>query len=227
MRCFVLGNGPSLIKHDLTKLEHEVTFGCNRIYLLREQMGFPVTYYFCVDSIMPAILHREIKRYIQSDGVKCAYILNGYNDLYSKISKAQFIGSHYSVGITMIKKAIELGFNPIYAIGFDLSYDYPTEKERQQLTDIDEFPVSKTVKDALHAAGRIVSMKCVFLTDKPDSSHFSEDYVKGVPTQYEPPGDMMRRKFLDAIGKVDGLYNAGVGGRFDFVPRVDYDSLFE
>ncbi len=36
-RCFILGNGPSLIRLDLSKLRGERTFGLNRIYLL-----FPV-----------------------------------------------------------------------------------------------------------------------------------------------------------------------------------------
>ncbi len=33
-RCFIIGNGPSLQRTDLTKLKDEFTFGMNRIYLV-------------------------------------------------------------------------------------------------------------------------------------------------------------------------------------------------
>ena len=39
-RCFIMGNGPSLAKTDLSKLKNEFTFGMNRIYLAFPQMGF-------------------------------------------------------------------------------------------------------------------------------------------------------------------------------------------
>jgi len=226
-RCFIIGNGPSLREHDLTKLKNEVTFGCNRIYMLREEMGFSVTYYFCLDSIMPALLHVDIKEYIDSEDVKKAFILSPYSSLYAGIKKVEFSGSSYSVGIDMIKKAVELGYKPIYMLGCDMDYHHPEQADRKTLLSIDEFPVSQRIKDALHEAGRAVNMKCVFLSDKDDISHFSVDYDRGIPTQYEPPGDMLMGKFKQAVGKIDGLYNAGIGGKCDFLPRVDYDSLFD
>ena len=39
-RCFILGNGPSLKRTDLSKLRNETTFGLNRIYLAFPEMGF-------------------------------------------------------------------------------------------------------------------------------------------------------------------------------------------
>src|SRR5699024_10081487 len=46
-RCFIIGNGPSLAKMDLGPLRGEVTFGMNRIYLLRDKIGFLPTYFAC------------------------------------------------------------------------------------------------------------------------------------------------------------------------------------
>jgi len=43
-RCFILGNGPSLQRTDLTRLRNEFTFGLNRIYLLFEALGFHTTF---------------------------------------------------------------------------------------------------------------------------------------------------------------------------------------
>ena len=43
-RCFIIGNGPSLRRMDLSPLRDEVTFGLNRIYLLFEELGFSTTF---------------------------------------------------------------------------------------------------------------------------------------------------------------------------------------
>jgi len=42
--CFIIGNGPSLRKMDLSALRHRVTFGLNKIYLLFDKLGFETTY---------------------------------------------------------------------------------------------------------------------------------------------------------------------------------------
>jgi len=51
-RCFILGNGPSLRKTDLSLLEGEVTFGMNRIYLLFPEMGFSTTYFVSINTLV-------------------------------------------------------------------------------------------------------------------------------------------------------------------------------
>jgi len=51
-RCFIIGNGPSLQRTDLTRLRDEVTFGMNRIYLLFDQIGFSTTYYVAINKLV-------------------------------------------------------------------------------------------------------------------------------------------------------------------------------
>jgi hypothetical protein len=51
-RCFILGNGPSLLRTDLGRLRRETTFGMNRIYLHFPQMGFATTYYVAVNTLV-------------------------------------------------------------------------------------------------------------------------------------------------------------------------------
>ena len=48
-RCFIIGNGPSLNKTDLTLIQDEYTFGLNRIYLNFEKMRYVPTYYVAVN----------------------------------------------------------------------------------------------------------------------------------------------------------------------------------
>ena len=48
-RCFVIANGPSLRKMDLSLLQNEITLGMNRIYLLEKVNGFSPSYLLCLD----------------------------------------------------------------------------------------------------------------------------------------------------------------------------------
>jgi len=56
-RCFIIGNGPSLNKTDLSLLKNEITFGSNRIYLMQERNGFLPTYYA---SVNPSVIRQFV-----------------------------------------------------------------------------------------------------------------------------------------------------------------------
>ena len=49
-RCFIVCNGPSLKDINFDFLKDEITFGMNRIYLMKEQNGFVPTYFGCIDK---------------------------------------------------------------------------------------------------------------------------------------------------------------------------------
>jgi hypothetical protein len=51
-RCFIIGNGPSLVNTDLSKLRGEHTFGMNRVYLAFEDWGFTTSYLVAVNSLV-------------------------------------------------------------------------------------------------------------------------------------------------------------------------------
>lgn len=48
-RCFIIGNGPSLIETDLSRLRGEHTFALNRGYLLFDRIGEPTTFLVAVN----------------------------------------------------------------------------------------------------------------------------------------------------------------------------------
>ena len=60
-QCFILANGPSLRKMDLSLLEGEITFGLNRIYLLADEREFSPTYYVCINELVLDQFHDDIK----------------------------------------------------------------------------------------------------------------------------------------------------------------------
>lgn len=59
-RCFIIGNGPSLQKTDLTRLQHEYSFGLNRIYLLFAELGFSTSYYLSINNLVIEQCARDI-----------------------------------------------------------------------------------------------------------------------------------------------------------------------
>lgn len=61
-RCFILGNGPSLKRMDLSLLRNEITFGLNRIYLMFPELGFPTTYLVSVNEL---VLEQSAQEMIQ------------------------------------------------------------------------------------------------------------------------------------------------------------------
>jgi hypothetical protein len=61
-RCFIIGNGPSLKKTDLSRLKGEFTFGMNRFYLIFEELGFHSSYYLSVNSLVIEQCAEDIRR---------------------------------------------------------------------------------------------------------------------------------------------------------------------
>ena len=51
-RAFVVGNGPSLKKLDMSMLRDEITFGANRVFLGFKDWGFPFAYWSSVDETL-------------------------------------------------------------------------------------------------------------------------------------------------------------------------------
>jgi hypothetical protein len=51
-RCFILGNGPSLQRTDVSRLPGEHTFGMNRVYLAFKDWGFQTSFLVSVNSLV-------------------------------------------------------------------------------------------------------------------------------------------------------------------------------
>ncbi len=60
-RAFILGNGPSLKLEDIEKLDSEITFAANKIYLLFNETKWRPTYYFVEDDLVFRQNYEEIK----------------------------------------------------------------------------------------------------------------------------------------------------------------------
>lgn len=221
-RCFIIGNGPSLNKIDLTKLKDEYTFGVNAIYTNYEKMGFYPTYYVVEDKFVAEDRKKEINDYKQSTkffGRYLTYCL--HRDEKSILTNVVFDYSSYSnfpkfsrdsskkmfVGGTVsylcMQLAYFMGFSEVYLIGFDHSYSIP-----------------KTVK----IEGNDL------LSTEDDVNHFSKEYFGKGKRWHDPMVERMELSYGKANKEFQKrkakIMNATKGGNLEVFERVEYDKLF-
>lgn len=208
-RCFLVGNGPSLGKLDLRKLEGELAFTVNRGYLAAS-VGLPKTpYYLITDPLTYGPYASEVRqadvgtRFYRADvcdlpeyhaapdrepAIRVPFHrAPTMDDGYFAEDATTGVFRGFTVLLDAAQLAFMMGCREVYVIGCDLDYQqadthvYGTGPiEQARLTVM---PVPKVLKAMSVAARAFESRGGVFA-------------------------------------------NAGVGGRLDTIPRVDYASLF-
>jgi hypothetical protein len=222
-RCFLIGNGPSLNKIDLTKLKEEFTFGVNAIYLNYEKMKFHPTFYVVEDFLVAEDRAAEINAYkgpeVKFFGTFLEYVLkqdektivtNTYLNYwepfvpYFSTNCVRNMGVGGSVTFQCLQLAYFMGFSEVYLIGFDHNYKIPKEAN-------------------LDISNQIISQS-------DDENHFNKDYFGKGYRWHDPKVERMEQSYILAgeMFKKDGrkVYNATVGGKLDVFERVNYDDLF-
>lgn len=132
-RCFIIGNGPSLNKMDLSLLRDEVTFGLNRIYLLFDRMGFDTTYYV---SVNPYVIEQSAQ---EIDGIEGPKFIGWAGRKFLRPGKDTFFlrarsGLDFSTDITRgiwegatvtyvaMQISYYMGFREVVLIGVDHNF---------------------------------------------------------------------------------------------------------
>jgi len=214
-RCFIMGNGPSLAKMDLSVLKDEVTFGMNRVYLLFDEMKFIPTYYTCInghvleqfaDDIqtlpMPKFLNWNFRNSFNSEDINTSFMRFRYSigDSFV-VDPAESFCSGGTVTYATMQLAYYMGFKEVVLIGVDHNFK---EKGRPNKTEI-----------------RVSEV---------DESHCHPEYFpKGI--KWELP-DLLRselayveaRKAFEKDGRK--IVDATHGGKLEVFEKVDFDSLF-
>ena len=223
-RCFIIGNGPSLNRTDLTKLRDEVTFGVNGLFLKFEEMGFTPTFYVVEDHLVAEDRAQEInaiKGPLKLFPFNLAYCLDeGPDTLFfnhrprpspagfefsTDASRITYTGC--TVTFTCMQLAFYLGFPEIYLVGVDASYEIP-----------------KTVERHDHYGVAVLDMQ------GDDPNHFHPDYFGKGYRWHDPQVDKMVAAYEEArrVTEARGvrIRNATIGGKLEVFERVDYESLF-
>ncbi|GAB5491256.1 MAG: DUF115 domain-containing protein [Phototrophicaceae bacterium] len=210
-RCFVIGNGPSLNKMELSYLKNEYTFGANRIYLLFEELGF-TTSYFCsvnthvIEQFAEDIAELPMPKFLSwraKDSIQFTDDMMFLRPFYEEnFQETPIYGLWEGATVTFIslQLAYYMGFKEVYLIGVDHNF-----------------------KDK-GVAHKLVT------SEGDDENHFHPDYFhKGIRWQL-PDLDtseiayLMARQYYEDNGRK--IMDATVGGKLQIFDKVSYDDLF-
>ena len=212
-RCFVVGNGPSLRKTDLSKLAGEFTIGMNRIYLAFDDYQFRSSCLVSVNDLVLEQCHAEMqtlditkfiswraRKYFKADP-ETLFLDTDYTlpeDFNGDATGRLFEG--FTVTYVSLQLAYFLGFSKAILIGVDHNF---------------------TTKGPANT---------VVTSQGEDPNHFASNYFgKGFRWQLPDLAGSerayrMARKAFRADGRQ--ILDATVGGKLDIFPKVDYEHLF-
>lgn len=210
-RCFVMGNGPSLKKTDLSLLKNEKTFGLNRIYLMFDDLGFATTYLVCINQLVVEQSAAEIARapcpkfvsWKSRDLLDFApdmmFVRSGFlPGFQTDVTRRVFEGC--TVTYMAMQIAFYMGFEEVIIIGVDHSFATKGPKNAEVTSQGDD---PNHFHPGYFGKG--------FRWNLPDLEG-SEQAYRMAKTHYEKAG----RRIVDAT----------VGGKLEVYPKVDYGSLF-
>jgi hypothetical protein len=213
-RCFIIGNGPSLRKTDLSLLRDEYTFGLNRIYLLFPVLGFTTS---CIVSVNTLVIEQCVTEILAQGGVKfLPWGLRRYfpkpvpKDLVMINTEApnpifqqdacRPLWQGATVTFVAMQLAYHMGFKQVILVGVDHSFSTMGKAHTEVVSQGD------------------------------DPNHFSVEYFgKGFrwhlpDLQTSEIAYHMARRAFEAEGRE--IVDATIGGKLTVFPKVDYSSLF-
>ncbi len=214
-RCFIIGNGPSLRRTDVSRLRDEYTFGMNRVYLAFERWGFRTSFLVSVNDLvveqcaddflaldMPRFFSWRARRFFPpaaSPAHMPAFLYTTY-DAPKFARDARFrLWEGATVTYVCLQLAFHMGFEQVILIGVDHSFASKGQANQTVVSDGD------------------------------DPNHFDPRYFgKGFRWQLpdldtsEQAYRLARRVYEDAGRQV---LDATIGGKLTVFPKVAYDDV--
>jgi hypothetical protein len=133
-RCFIIGNGPSLTKMDLSRLRGEYTFGLNRGYLLFDRIGAPTSFLVSVNDHvvrqfgpelvapdLPLFVSWRSRRWVPLSGDPI-FIKRGRPFAFSSDIARDGAWEGATVTFVAMQLAFHMGFSEVILIGVDHSF---------------------------------------------------------------------------------------------------------
>lgn len=234
-RCFILGNGPSLKKQDLSCLQGEVLFTVNQFFRAGFAEDLHSSYHFWADPFFFSKvgnneeIHNLLRR--QNSETISFFESAGFDYIIDNKIDKQIQCSFFKAGLpiydevlvdfslpvsgcaTVVQYAVELaifmGFSEIYLLGCDMTGIITTieAKENQEFGEGYSYSLSESEKKRLRDVASDVSMESQFM---------------GWGRMFA--GYRALGAYCDSHGIL--LANATLGGVLDNLPRVDFKSLF-
>lgn len=210
-RCFIIGNGPSINKTNLSLLKNEYTFGLNRIYLLFDKYDFHPTFFVSVNRLVTEQFSKEIEALDMPKFVRWEYrkklnfsnsmiMLKGTNDEIFSKNAGKIISIGGTVTYVAMQLAFYMGFSKVILVGVDHSFS-------------SKGPPNKEI-----------------LSNQDDPNHFDPNYFgKGLKwnlpdLETSEKSYRLAKEYFEAGGRE--ILDATIDGKLNVFQKVDYDSLW-
>lgn len=153
--CFIIGNGPSLNKMDLTLLNDYYTFGMNKIFLIFKRVNLQLDYYVSVNSLVleqskevieshktPSFVNYHVAQglnYNNLDHIFKMYTSKPWS-FYTHLDSG--ICEGYTVTYVAMQIAFFMGFKRVFLVGVDHNFQQtgdPNSKQKMEGEDPNHF----------------------------------------------------------------------------------------
>jgi hypothetical protein len=210
--CFIIGNGPSLNKMDLSPLRDYHTFGQNKIFLLFDRVDLNLSYLVSVNKLVIEQSAKEFEAmpcqvflsHTASHGVvqdkphiQRLHTMNLWS-FYEDISQPICEGN--TVTYVSMQIAYYMGFRRVFLIGVDHSF-----KQQGKSHEVQVYQGN-------------------------DENHFHPDYFKGQQWQLaDVYGSEVSYHLANYYFQKDDrqIFDATVGGKLDVFPKVDFEEALQ
>lgn len=147
--CFIIGNGPSLNKIDLSSLNEYNTFGLNKIYLLLDRIDLNISYHVAVNSL---VIEQSVNEFSK---LKCPLFLSyrpeqkffrNLDHIYFLATDSCFsapysfqtdllhpLAEGYTVTYVAMQIAFYMGFRNVFLVGVDHDFKATGKPNEEQL----------------------------------------------------------------------------------------------
>ncbi len=212
---WVIANGPSLLKADVTKLKDHVTIGSNALFLIYDKLGWAPTFLTVEDTLVAEdragvlntltsstkIFPHDVAYVLHADArtIYCHFVreYRGFPRFSDRFEEVVYFGG--TVSFLNLQLAYHLGCNPIFLVGFDHNYQVP--------------------KNIVNG---------VITSETDDPNHVHPDYFGKGYRWHDPNVERMERSYRAARAFLEPrgvrVLNATVGGHLEVFPRVDFDA---
>jgi len=211
-RAFIIGNGPSLQRTDLSLLQDEITFGMNRFYLAFPELGFTSTYYVSVNSLVieqcaDDIRTLEIPKFLSWRSrplIKPGDDMMFLHTTYSGPKFATDVRGRLWEGATVTYVALQLayymGFAEVILIGVDHNFTTQGKPNTTVISKGDD-------------------------PDHFDAKYFGKGFRWQLPDlETSERAYWMAHEAYQRAGKT--VIDATVGGKLDIFQKVEFNTLF-
>lgn len=210
--CFIIGNGPSLNKMDLTKLRDYHTFGLNKIYLMFNRVDLNLSYHVAVNYLVieqsasefealscPSFLaYRTAHKHVKPlSHINYLMFSNGMS-FQTELTKP--ICQGFTVTYVAMQIAYYMGFSTVFLIGVDHNFN-----------------VNGNPNELKHLQGA-------------DQNHFDPSYFSNKDWQLpDLEGSELAYKLAKFAFERSGrrIYDATVGGKLQIFPKMTYGQALQ